>query len=136
MNSLFFYTCFAFLAFLFSSSVVGANRNTTTADDLSKAAALRGSHPQITLPNPMTHSVDPSRYQNIRWEDHADPKIQKYFRSRQLYVSALNATMHQHVPNHKKAWQALEEVNGLKNEDVLIFVTSTSAKDEIYMWER
>ncbi len=88
------------------------------------------------VPNPLTQTIDPARYQNVRWEDHADPKIQKYFRSRQLYVSALNATMHQHVPGHKKAWQALEEVNGLRNDEVLIFVTSTSAKDEVYLWER
>jgi hypothetical protein len=96
---------------------------------------LRGSATS-NLPNPLTHSIDPSRYQNVRWEDHADPKVQQYFQTRKLYVSELNKTMHEHLPHHKKAWQALEVVNGLKNDDVLIFVTSTSAKDEIYLWER
>lgn len=37
---------------------------------------------------------------------------------------------------HKKAWMVLETVNGLKNEDVVMLVTSTSQKKFAYLRER
>lgn len=37
---------------------------------------------------------------------------------------------------HKKAWMVLETVNGLKNEDVVMLVTSTSQKHFVYLRER
>ena len=37
---------------------------------------------------------------------------------------------------HKKAWMVLETVNGLKNEDVVMLVTSTSQKHFTYLRER
>lgn len=37
---------------------------------------------------------------------------------------------------HKKAWMALETVDGLKNEDVVMLVTSTTQKQFTYLRER
>lgn len=39
-------------------------------------------------------------------------------------------------PDHKKAWQTLEQVDGLKNTEIAIFVTSTDNNNERMMWER
>ena len=37
---------------------------------------------------------------------------------------------------HKKAWMHLQEVNGLKNEEVVMVVTSTEANEGYYIRER
>ncbi len=39
-------------------------------------------------------------------------------------------------PDHKKAWQAFEQVDGLKNTEIAVFVTSTDNNNERMMWER
>ena len=37
---------------------------------------------------------------------------------------------------HKKSWMVLEEVDGLKNEDVVMLVTSTYAQEFRFLRER
>ncbi len=39
-----------------------------------------------------------------------------------------NSTHHHHEP-HKKPWMALEVVDGLRNEDVVLFVTATTIQN-------
>ena len=41
-----------------------------------------------------------------------------------------------HQSKHKKSWQVLEEVDGLKNTEVAFFVTSTANDHERFLWER
>ncbi len=68
----------------------------------------------------------------IKWEDHPDEKIQHFFQQRRNLVE----TIHTEKEELHKAWHHLREVDGLKNEDVAVVVTSTSVKGEIYLWER
>lgn len=39
-------------------------------------------------------------------------------------------------PHHGKSWHDISEVNGLKNEEVIVFVTSTGTQSERLIWER
>jgi hypothetical protein len=105
--------------------------SSTTFNAKDNGVQLRGS-----LPDPWTHSIDPARVGHVRWEDHPDKKVQDFFEGRRLFVNILNQTHHQHAQHHQKAWEVLAEVDGLKNEDVLVFVTSTTAVAEVYLWER
>jgi hypothetical protein len=41
-----------------------------------------------------------------------------------------------HNSTHKKAWMHMHEVNGLKNEEVVMVVTSTVTKEGYYLRER
>ncbi len=41
-----------------------------------------------------------------------------------------------HQNKHKKAWESLEEVNGLKNVEVAFFISSTVNDHERFLWER
>jgi hypothetical protein len=38
--------------------------------------------------------------------------------------------------NVRPDWRMLREVNGLKNNEVVVFVLSTSGRGQKYMWER
>ncbi len=37
---------------------------------------------------------------------------------------------------HKRSWTVLEEVNGLKNEEIAVLVTTTNNFDQAYLRER
>lgn len=41
-----------------------------------------------------------------------------------------------HNNGHHKAWMALEEVDGLKNEDVVLLISGSAAKQFKYIRER
>ena len=41
-----------------------------------------------------------------------------------------------HAPDHTKDWLKLEVVDGLKNTEVAVFVTSTTNGNEHLLWER
>jgi hypothetical protein len=69
---------------------------------------------------------------NDRFEDSDDPVVQNFFRQRRQLVENLH---HEHDA-YNNGWTDIREVDGLKNEDVAVFITSTSMKGEIYLWER
>ncbi len=43
---------------------------------------------------------------------------------------------HNGTDTHKKSWMVLEQVNGLKNEEVAVFVTSTNNYEGAFLRER
>jgi hypothetical protein len=56
--------------------------------------------------------------------------VEKFYLSRQL-MEVNNAEPHHHLN-----WKSLEEVNGLKNSEVAVFITSTNNRGERLLWER
>lgn len=52
-----------------------------------------------------------------------------YLTSRRRLEHAVHAA-------HPKAWMALETVDGLRNEDVVVFITSTTNGNDHFLWDR
>ena len=55
----------------------------------------------------------------------------RFFESRRKLEEAVREPA-----DHKKAWHQYESIDGLKNTEIAIFVTSTDAQGERYLWER
>jgi hypothetical protein len=67
--------------------------------------------------------------------------IKKYNHHRKLLEEKLVGNEHEHHKHHKlleneKTWESLAEVDGLKNEEVVVFITSSNAMHEKLLWER
>lgn len=71
---------------------------------------------------------------SVVYEESTDPSLQHFFRTRRELLQAFHG--HHNHTDHKKAWMTLAEVDGLKNEEVIMMVTSTAAHGEVYLWER
>ena len=52
-----------------------------------------------------------------------------------LTSSAINLTDY-HSSSGPHSWQRLSHVHELHNEEVVILITSSASKNEVYMWER
>ena len=77
-------------------------------------------------------SLNFSTTDNEQWDKKNDVHIKRFFHQRRQLVEAIDTEKEE----GKKAWHALAEVDGLKNEDVAVLITSTSMDGEIYLWER
>jgi hypothetical protein len=65
--------------------------------------------------------------------------LHKFTLSRKLALedsSKMSHHSHHADSAHHRPWEALREVDGLKNTEVIVFVTSTTAHHETYLWER
>ena len=60
-------------------------------------------------------------------------QVKKFYQSRRLLEEQLHANGERH---HHHSWKAYEEVDGLKNTEVAIFITSTTNGNEHFLWER
>ncbi len=95
---------------------------------------------QIVSYAPNIYSRFLYRYGNMKYlrDEPAFRKLQ----SENRRVESLNSGMHthslhfNHSEDHRSAWMHLEEVDGLKNTDVVMVVTSTSIKDGYLLRER
>lgn len=87
---------------------------------------------QQHLRTPRRVTISPSELNHsIPYEESDHPYVQHFFRTRRQLLQVF----HNHT-EHKKAWMALAEVDGLKNEEVAMLVTSTDSQGEVYLWER
>lgn len=69
------------------------------------------------------------------YEQHDADYVDRYFASRRrlelaVVMERLNTTGYHH------SWQILPEVDGLKNTEIISFVTSTGNHNEYLLWER
>ncbi len=65
------------------------------------------------------------KLQNISTEN-----VPRFLKSRLLLED------HVKEPHHGRSWRDIAEVNGLKNEEVIVFVTSSVADNQRLLWER
>lgn len=73
---------------------------------------------------------------NHIYETHNHTYVDRYFAGRRrleqhMSLERRNVSHHSH-----KAWQAVAEVDGIKNSEIASFVTSTGSHGESLLWER
>lgn len=72
--------------------------------------------------------VYPGNYTDVEIET----KYKSYLASRRRLQQATAS----HGDHHGRAWKTLEQVNGLNNTEVAVFITSSTAGEEHFMWDR
>ena len=124
MCIVFLYLC-VFLSFSSLNGVSGQKPDPASSKEAPPQQHLRSStRRKATIsPSALNHSIP--------YEESDHPDAQHFFRTRRQLLQVF----HNHT-EHKKAWMALAEVDGLKNEEVAMLVTSTDSHGEVYLWER
>lgn len=92
---------------------------------------------QLASFSPSTFSTFMFRYGNLRYLQD-EPTFRK-LQTAEYKIhggSGLHSIHFNHSGDHKNAWMRLEEVDGLKNTDVVMVVTSTAIKDGYILRER
>jgi hypothetical protein len=56
--------------------------------------------------------------------------VEKFYMKRQLMEAQ------KEDPHHHLNWRSLEEVNGLKNSEVIVFILSSDNQGGRFLWER
>jgi hypothetical protein len=113
--SVLLFSCFALLCVVIIYQQYPTNPNPNPNKEIASGI--------VNLPQTLRSNIE----RNL---EEREPTRDIYHHKMYNYTSSKNSS------THKKAWMALAEVDGLKNEDVVMLITSTSVQNFKYIRER